>query len=112
MEDGYRAYREVIAAGIERLRPNLDVVAAGTDALEPEELERLDPEVVVCRAAAPEGADGRLAWVELPLNPTLPMRVSFGGRRRPAAAGPTLGALLEMVGEAELLHRPERPPGQ
>ena len=109
MEDGYRAYREVIVAGIEILRPGLKVLAAGTGTLEGEELGRLDPQVVVCHAPAPAQAGGVLAWVELPLNPTHPMEVSLRGRR-PTAAGSTLGALLEVTDEAERLHRPGRHP--
>ncbi len=105
MEDGYRVYREVIAAGLQMQRPGLEVVAAGTGALGGEEFGRLDPQVVVCHGPSPAGADGVLAWVELPLNPTRPMKVSLDGRRYPVPAGPTLGALLAVVDEAERLSR-------
>lgn len=112
MEDGYRAYREVIAAGVEMLRPGLEVVVVGMDALDGEEFGRLDPGVVISHSPAPAGADSKIVWVELSLNPTRPMEVTFDGRRRPAAAGPTLGALLEVIDEAERLHRPGRLPEQ
>lgn len=112
MGDGYRTYREVIAAGVEVLRPGLEVLAAGTGALEGQELGRLDPQVVVSHAPAPAGADGRIAWVELSLNPVRSMKITLDGRRRPAAAGPTLGALLEVIDEAERLHRPEQLSGE
>jgi hypothetical protein len=111
MGDEYRAYREVIAAGLEIMRPGLEVVSAGTGALDGEELGRLDPEVVVCHGPAPAGAGGWLAWVRLPLNPTRPMEVSLHGHRRPAATGPTLGALLAVIDEAERLSRSEHHPG-
>ncbi len=110
MGGGYRAYREVIAAGLGMLRPDLEVVAAGTGALEGEELGRLNPQAVVCHGPAPAGADGRLAWIELPPNLIGPMKVSLDGRRYPVPGGPTLGALLAVVDGAERLSRAGRPP--
>jgi hypothetical protein len=99
-EDEYRAYREVIAAGIGTLRPGIVVTAIGLDRLEGE-LERLDPQVVVCsRPGGSAEAEGRLAWVELSLDPTGPTKISFGGRRS-ESTNPTLETLLAVIDEAE-----------
>ena len=79
LEDDYRAYREVIAAGIEALRPQVEVATSGLDALE-EEIARLDPHVVVCSLPAATVPGHRLAWVELSIDPTQPTVICVGGR--------------------------------
>jgi len=108
-EDEYRAYREVIAAGVQMLRPDTEVTAIGLDLLEGE-LARRDPEVVVCsRPGRPAEAEGRLAWVELPLDPTRPTKISLGGRRS-ESTNPTLETLLAVIDEAEGLSRSPRIP--
>lgn len=101
LEDDYRAYREVIAAGIRALRPHTEVASVGLDELEVE-LARLDPDVVISSAAARAGFGERLAWVELSLEPTRPSKVSVGGRYS-ERINPDLEALLEVVDEAERL---------
>ena len=101
MEDEYRAYREVIAAGLALLRSDVEITTVGLDALEGE-LTRLDPQVVVCSGPEPAEAEGRLAWVELPLDPIRPMKVRRGGRQSDTV-DPTLEALLTVVDEAERL---------
>ena len=98
MEDEYRAYREVIAAGIEILRPSVEVTTVGLDALE-EEVVRLAPRLVVC--SRPEPADGMYTddvhtWVELPLHPTRPMKVRHSGHP-PESSDSTLEALLAVI---------------
>ncbi len=100
-EDEYRAYREVIAAGIETLRPGTEVTAIGLDQLEGE-LARLEPQVVVC--TRPAGSGVRLAWVELSLDPTRPTKISLGGRRS-ESTNPALETLLAVIDEAEGLPR-------
>jgi hypothetical protein len=104
IEDEYRAYREVIAAGLEALRPDTEVAAGGLDLLEGE-LARLDPEVVVCSRPQPAGSGVRPAWVELSLDPTRPTKVSLGGRRS-ESTNPTLETLLAVIDEAEGRPRP------
>ena len=104
IEDEYRAYREVIAAGLEALRPGTEVAAVGLDRLEGE-LARLDPEVVVCsRPGSLAEAEGRPAWIELSLDTTRPTKVSVGGRRS-ESVNPTLETLLAVIDEAEGLPR-------
>lgn len=97
IEDGYRAYRGVLAVGIEALRPGVEVVAAGLCALD-EDIARLDPQVVVCsRPGAADLGDGR-AWVELSLDPTRPSKVRIGGGCS-ELKNPTLEYLLQLVDE-------------
>ena len=102
-EDEYRAYREVLAAGIETMRPDIEVAAVGLDRLEGE-LARLDPEVVVCSRPEPAGPGVRLAWLELPLDPTRPAKISLGGRRSESTDA-TLETLISVIDEAEGLSR-------
>ncbi len=100
-EDDYRAYREVIAAGIGVLRPRAEVRTANPDALE-EELKRFKPHVVICDrpdAAAPNDVP---AWIELPLDPLRPSRIHVGDRRW-ESTNPTLEVLLGVIDEVEEL---------
>jgi hypothetical protein len=104
MEDEYRAYREVIVAGLEALRPGTKVATVGLDQLGGE-LARLDPQVVVCsRPGSLAEAEGRLAWIELSLDPTRPTKISLGGRRS-ESSNPTLETLLAVIDEVEVLPR-------
>ena len=45
-EDDYRAYREVIAAGIALLRPSIEVATTGSEELA-QEIARINPQVIV-----------------------------------------------------------------
>ena len=103
MEDEYRAYRETIAAGVSVLRPGTDVKTAGLDGLE-EEMARFSPQVVVCSRPEPADIEGRAAWVELPLDPTRPMKIRHGERHSESAA-PALEGLLVVMDEVEELSR-------
>ena len=103
IEDEYRAYREVIAAGVEVLRPDTEVTTSGLDTLE-EDVARLDPGVVVCSRPEPAGSGVRPAWIELSLNPARPTKVSLGGRRS-ESTNHTLETLLAVIDEAEGLSR-------
>lgn len=99
IEDGYRAYRGVLAAGIEALRPSVEVATAPLCALD-EEISRFDPQVIVCsRPCAADPGDGR-AWVELSLDPTRPSKVRRDGGCL-ELENPTLESLLKVVDEVE-----------
>ena len=98
-EDEYRAYRETIAAAIRILRPRTQVESAELEALA-EEVERLDPHLVVCSRPNTVDPRGRPAWVELPIDPTRPARVCIGGRYS-ERTNPTLEVLLQVVDEVE-----------
>ena len=101
--EDYRAYGEVIAAGIRILRPQVEVATA-TPAEVEGEVGRFDPQVVVCGASAPADPGDVPAWVELPVEPQRPARVRVGDRRR-EAFGLRLEELLGIVDEAEALVR-------
>ena len=65
-DDVYRAYREVIAAGIQLLRPQLEVASAGLEDLEGE-IARLDPQLVVCSRDKPASISPEVAWIKAPI---------------------------------------------
>ena len=99
----YRAYREAIAAGIRLLRPHTEVSTAAPADLGAE-LERFDPQVVVCGVPGSPDPGDRPAWVELPAGVGRPARVRVGDGRR-EAVGLSLEGLLVVVDEAEELVR-------
>jgi hypothetical protein len=109
MEDEYRAYREVIAAGIRVLRPNTEVTTAGLDTLQ-EEVERLEPQLVVCSRPEPVYSQGEYVWVELPVDPTQPMKISHCGRTS-KSSDLTLEGLLAVIDDVGETTRPEGPFG-
>ena len=86
-EDLYRAYREVIGAAIQVLRPNVEVTTTGLDNRE-EEVARRDTRVVISSQERPAGLRPGVTWFEVPLE-----------------VGPwpqvTLEALLEAIDAAE-----------
>jgi hypothetical protein len=94
-EEEYRAYREVLAAGVQALRPGTRVSTTVPSGLE-KEMARFDPEVIISsRPSAADTGDG-IAWIELPTDPSQPTVVSFGGRSL-EQSNPTLDALLKTV---------------
>jgi hypothetical protein len=99
LEDDYRAYREVIAAGIRILRAHAEVETANLEALE-EELERFDPQLVICSGHKQVESGGKPAWIELSLDPTQPTKISIGGRYL-ERSNPTVETLLEVIDELE-----------
>ena len=108
--DEYRAYREVIAAGIRILRPQVEVAACSPADLGAE-LARFDPQVVVCGQAGVADPGDTAAWVELPADPWLPARIRVGGSRR-ESVNPELEGLLAIVDEAEELVGKGEPPAK
>jgi F420-dependent methylenetetrahydromethanopterin dehydrogenase len=98
-EDEYLAYREVIAAAIRVLRPGAQVESANLDALA-QEIERLDPHVVICTRPNTVDPGRRPAWVVLPTDPTRPARICIGGRYS-ERVNPRIEVLLGIVDEVE-----------
>jgi len=106
-EDNYRAYREVIAAGIAVLRPNTEVATTRPQELA-HEMRRFDPKVVVSTQSAAEATSSPpepVAWVKVPTDPTQPTEVLVGERRW-TSSGLTLEALLAVIDEVEGTKRP------
>lgn len=102
-DEDYRAYREVIAAGVRLLHPRAEVRTAAPDELGAE-LERFDPQVVVCGVPGRLDPGDVLAWVELPPGIGRPATVRVGDERREHVAL-TLEGLLGIVDEVEGLVR-------
>jgi hypothetical protein len=63
-EDVYRVYREVIASGIQVLRPQYEVASAGLEDLQGE-IARLDPQLVVCNRDKPASISTEVAWIKV-----------------------------------------------
>ncbi len=106
-EDDYRTYREVLAASIRILRPHVEVGSASLEELA-DEIERLNPHLVVCSRPNTVDPGGRIAWVELSIESTRPSKACVGGRYR-ESANPTLEVLLAVIDEVEELIRTNDP---
>lgn len=89
----------MIAATLRILRPEAEVESATLGALE-EELERFDPQVVICSGPKKEVESGSrpLAWIVLSLDPTQPTKIIVGGRYL-ERTNPTVEALLKVIDE-------------
>ena len=96
--DEHRAYREVIAAGIRILRPQVEVATAAPAEIEGK-IGRFDPQVVVCGLPGAADPGDVSAWVELPVGPRRPAKIRVGARRR-ACIDLELEGLLAIVDEA------------
>jgi hypothetical protein len=102
LENDYRAYREVIAAGIKILRPHTEVVTAELDVLK-QEMRRFEPHLVICSLPVTAGYGDIVCWVELSLeSPTRPAVVCIDGRYS-EHNNPTLEKLLSILDEVEQL---------
>ena len=102
LENDYRTYREVIAAGIQILRPHTEVVTAELDVLK-EKVLHFDPHLVICSLPATAGDGDVVCWVELSLeNPTQPSVVCIDGRYS-EHNNPTLEELLRVLDQVEHL---------
>jgi hypothetical protein len=96
-EESYRIYRETIAAALRILRPETEVKSTTLEELE-WELERFDPQVVICSRHKEVEPGIRLIWIELSVDPTMPTKISVGGRHF-ERANPTIEVLLEVIEE-------------
>jgi hypothetical protein len=109
-EDEHRAHREVLGGAIKEIRPRLEVTVSGFGDFEGE-LERLEPQVVICgrfRPVEPTTGD-TLAWVELSMDPNQPTKIRVGESRWDCRS-PSLEDLLSVIDEAEGLARSEEHP--
>jgi F420-dependent methylenetetrahydromethanopterin dehydrogenase len=101
LEDDYRAYREVIAAGIRMLRPHVEVDTSTLEALR-ERIERFDPHLVICSQPNTVDPGGRPAWIMLSLDTRQPSTICVGGHYS-ELTNPTLEVLLGVIDEVEEL---------
>lgn len=97
LEDEYRAYREVLAAGVKALRPAVQVETALPSDVE-EEMARFDPQVIISSVEATDPNDA-VAWITLSTDPSQPTKTHIGGRHI-VQSNPTLFELLEVLDEA------------
>ena len=93
----------MIAAGLRILRPGIEVEITSLETLE-KELERFDPQVVICSRPEDVESSDRLAWIELSLDPTQPTKVSVGGRYL-ERTNPTVEELLKVIDELRVTHQ-------
>jgi hypothetical protein len=91
----------VIASAIRVIRPHTEVETATLEALG-EAVERFDPELVICSGPNTVDPGGRIAWVELSVDPTRPSKICMGGRYS-ESTNPTLEVLLAVIDEVEEL---------
>jgi F420-dependent methylenetetrahydromethanopterin dehydrogenase len=101
LEVDFRAYQDVIAAAIRVLRPHAGVQTTTLDALTAE-VERFDPEVVVCSRPNFVNPGGSIAWIELSIISTQPSKVCISGRYL-ERSNPTVEELLTLIDEGEEL---------
>jgi hypothetical protein len=94
-----RSYREAIAAALQTLKPNVEVVVVEPEALDLE-IERLAPQLVICSGVTHAVETGSLAWVELYPEHDALARVSIGGERS-TIAGIELVDILSIVDRTE-----------
>jgi hypothetical protein len=106
-EKNYRVYGQAMAAAIREFRPNVEVAVVEGDDLE-SEVERFDPQLVICSPPASENpVDDRLARIELSPEPDQPSRFRVGDRQW-ETTNPTLGEILPVVDETKRLRREAR----
>jgi hypothetical protein len=98
LEDDYRLYREMLVAGLRIKRTAAEVQSTTLESLE-EELERFDPQVIICSGNMDVRSNGGREWIELSLGSALPARVSTGHGGGYEMANPTLEGLLEVIDE-------------
>ena len=93
----------MIAASIRILRPHTEVETTTLDALG-EEIERFDPELVICSRPNTVEPGSVIAWIELSIDSTRVSKVCVGGRYS-ESTNPTLEVLLAVIDEVEELIR-------
>ena len=92
-----------MAASIRILRPHTEVETTTLDRLR-EVVEHFDPELVISTQPNTVDPSGRIAWIELSVDPTRPSKVCVGGRYW-ESTNPTLEVLVTVIDEVEELNR-------
>jgi hypothetical protein len=107
-EEEYRVYIEAIADAIRIFRSHIEVALTNTEELEAE-VERFDPQLVICSSPIPPNpVDPKLiASMELSPDPDQPSSFRVGERHW-ESTNPTLGGTLSVVDETNLLYRASR----
>jgi hypothetical protein len=107
-EEEYRVYVDAVANAIRTFRSHVEVALTNTEDLEAE-VERLDPQLVICSSPIPSNpVDPQLiSAIELSPDPDQASRFRVGERRW-ETTNPTLGETLSVVDETSLLYRASR----
>ena len=100
IEDDYRLYREMLAAVLRINRTDAEVESATLESLE-EELERFDPQVIICSGNKDVKSNGGRVWIELFLGSALPTKVSTGHGGSYELANPTLEGVLKVIDDLQ-----------
>jgi hypothetical protein len=100
IEDDYRLYREMLAAVLRINRPDAEVESATLESLE-EELERFDPQVIICSGNKDVKSNGGRVWIELFLGSALPAKVSTGHGGSYELANPRVEGLLKVIDDLQ-----------
>jgi F420-dependent methylenetetrahydromethanopterin dehydrogenase len=100
-------YRSVIATALRMLRAHAKVETANLGELR-EEIERFDPQFVICTQPNTLDPGGILAWVELSLDRNRPTKVCVGGRYSERTALLGLEELLGIIDDAEIFVRTQK----
>jgi hypothetical protein len=104
IEEEYRSYREVIAAGIRLLRPHVEVSITDPEGLE-REAASLDPQLVVSSQPRTAIPSPPIVWIEIPTeDPLKPTEVWLGEERWEAAESEAnvvglLGRVIDLLEE-------------
>lgn len=98
-----RSYRETLAAAFRILKPNTEVFVTDPDKVDGE-VERLNPQLVICSRTTSTVETESLAWVELYPEYSSVSVVSIGGERS-TNAWIELGDLLSVIDRTETLAR-------
>ena len=103
MEEDYRIYREVMASGLQAMRPRLQVATTGIEKFD-EQMREFDPEVVICEGQAFARSERPLVWMDLAFDSEAlfqrPARICIGDRCR-KVLNPDLDYLLSVIDEAD-----------
>ncbi len=104
----YRVYIDARAKAIRTFRSHFEVAITYTDELEAE-VERFDPQLVICSSPIPSNPiDPQLiASIELSLDPDQPSSFRVGERHW-ESTNPLLGETLSVVDETNLRYRASR----
>jgi hypothetical protein len=107
-EEEYRVYIEAVAEAIRTFRSHVQVALTNTEELEAE-VERFDPQLVICSSSIPANpVDPKLTGsIELSPDPDQPSSFRVGERHW-EPTNPTLGETLSVVDETNLLYKASR----
>jgi len=105
-EESHLSYRDMVAEVIRELRPQAEVRTVYLRALE-DEIERVDPHLVICSRPNTVDPGGRTAWVTLAAEPEDTSEACVAGQRR-VLDNPGLDVLLGIVDETAEMVRGRR----